>query len=74
MIPVEASFVEWRKNPEYVEAYDALEDEFSRATATIEAKVDTENRTLGARPCHGLLQAPRDRFCRLREGREPDLY
>jgi hypothetical protein len=31
MIPVEESFAAWRKEPEYVEAYNALEDEFSLA-------------------------------------------
>lgn len=38
MIPVEESFVEWRKDPRYVEAYEALEEEFSLATALIEAR------------------------------------
>jgi ribosome-binding protein aMBF1 (putative translation factor) len=38
MIPVEESFAEWRKDPSYVEAYDALEDEFSLAAALIEAR------------------------------------
>jgi ribosome-binding protein aMBF1 (putative translation factor) len=38
MIPVEVSFAEWRKDPNYVEAYDALEDEFSLAAALIEAR------------------------------------
>ena len=33
MIPVEESFRVWREDPEYVKAYDALEDEFSLATA-----------------------------------------
>lgn len=28
MIPVEEVFAEWLKEPEYVNAYDALEDEF----------------------------------------------
>ncbi|HEV8031339.1 MAG TPA: helix-turn-helix transcriptional regulator [Stellaceae bacterium] len=37
-IPVEESFAEWRKDPKYVEAYDALEDEFSLAAALIEAR------------------------------------
>ena len=27
MIPVEESFAEWRKDPNYVEAYDALESD-----------------------------------------------
>jgi ribosome-binding protein aMBF1 (putative translation factor) len=38
MIPVEESFAEWRKDPEYVKAYDALEDEFALAAAMIEAR------------------------------------
>jgi hypothetical protein len=37
-IPVEESFAEWRKDPKYVEAYDALEDEFSLAAALIEGR------------------------------------
>jgi hypothetical protein len=35
MIPVEECFVAWRKDPKYVEAYNALEDEFSLAEAMI---------------------------------------
>ena len=38
MVPVEESFAEWRKDPNYVEAYDALEDEFSLAATLIEAR------------------------------------
>ena len=38
MIPVEESFRAWREDPEYVKAYDALEDEFSLAAAMIEAR------------------------------------
>src|SRR5260370_15130100 len=38
MIPVEESFAAWRKEPEYVKAYDALDDEFSLAAAMIEAR------------------------------------
>jgi ribosome-binding protein aMBF1 (putative translation factor) len=38
MIPVEEAFAEWRKNPDYVEAYEALEDEFALAAAMIEAR------------------------------------
>ena len=38
MIPVEESFAAWRKDPEYVKAYNALEDEFSLAKAMIEAR------------------------------------
>lgn len=38
MIPVEESFAEWRKDPNYVEAYNALADEFALAAAMIEAR------------------------------------
>ena len=35
LIPVEESVAEWRKDPEYVKAYNALEDEFSLAAEMI---------------------------------------
>jgi ribosome-binding protein aMBF1 (putative translation factor) len=38
MIPVEESFAAWRKDPKYVAAYNALEDEFSLAAVIIEAR------------------------------------
>jgi hypothetical protein len=38
MIPVEESFAAWRKDPEYVKAFNALEEEFSLAKAMIEAR------------------------------------
>jgi hypothetical protein len=34
---VEESFAAWRKDPEYEKAYNALEEEFTLATAMIEA-------------------------------------
>ena len=37
-IPVEEVFAEWRKDPEYVAAYDALEEEFGLAAALIQAR------------------------------------
>jgi ribosome-binding protein aMBF1 (putative translation factor) len=39
-IPVEEVFREWRKDPEFVAAYDALEDEFAVASALIKARGD----------------------------------
>src|SRR3954452_19365384 len=39
-IPVEESFAAWRKDPNYVKAYNVLEDEFSLAAAMIKARVD----------------------------------
>lgn len=38
LIPVEEAFTEWRRDPAYVKAYDALEDEFALAKAMIEAR------------------------------------
>ena len=40
MIPVEKSFAEWRKDPDYVKAYNALEDEFSLAAEMIRARAN----------------------------------
>jgi len=37
-IPVESLVDEWRKDPEFIKAYDALEEEFSLASALIEAR------------------------------------
>jgi hypothetical protein len=39
-IPVERSFAEWRKDPKYVEAFEALEGEFSFAATLIESLTD----------------------------------
>ena len=38
MIPLEEAIAEWRKDPEYVKAYEALEEEFSLAAAMIQAR------------------------------------
>ena len=37
-IPVEEAAKEWMKNPEFVAAYNALEDEFAVAAALIKAR------------------------------------
>jgi transcriptional regulator with XRE-family HTH domain len=37
---VEEAFREWRKDPKFVAAYDALEDEFAVASALIKARGD----------------------------------
>ncbi len=37
-IPVQEAFEEWKKNPKFMAAYDALEDEFALAGALIEAR------------------------------------
>jgi ribosome-binding protein aMBF1 (putative translation factor) len=41
-IPVEESFKEWKKNPKYVAAYDALESEFALASAMIKARAEAD--------------------------------
>ena len=38
MIPVEEAFADWRKDPAYIKAYNALEDEFSLAATMIKAR------------------------------------
>lgn len=37
-IPAREVFAEWRKDPEYMAAYDALEDEFALASLIIGAR------------------------------------
>ncbi len=41
-IPVEEAFREWHKDPDYVAAYEAIEDEFAVASALIKARADAE--------------------------------
>jgi ribosome-binding protein aMBF1 (putative translation factor) len=41
-IPVEESFEQWKKDPNYVVAYDALESEFALASAMIKARSDAD--------------------------------
>ncbi len=38
MTTIDALHAEWLKNPDYVEAYEGLEDEFPLAAAIIEAR------------------------------------
>jgi ribosome-binding protein aMBF1 (putative translation factor) len=40
MIPVETAFADWRKDPRYRKAYNALEEEFSLATTVIRARAN----------------------------------
>ena len=37
-IPVEKTFAKWRKDPEYIAAYEALAEEFALADALIKAR------------------------------------
>ncbi len=41
-IPAAEAFKEWRKDPEYVAAYDALEEEFVLASALVKARGDAD--------------------------------
>ena len=41
-IPVEESFKQWKKDPKYVAAYNALEAEFSLASALIKARAEAD--------------------------------
>lgn len=41
-IPVEESFKQWKKDPKYVAAYDALGAEFALASAMIKARADAD--------------------------------
>ena len=41
-IPAKVLFDEWRKDPEYVAAYDALEEEFALASAVIGARAHAD--------------------------------
>ena len=40
-IPVEEAIARWRKDPEYMKAYDELEEEFALVSALIKARADS---------------------------------
>jgi hypothetical protein len=42
-IPAEESFKQWKKDPKYVAAYDALETEFTLASEMIKARATAES-------------------------------
>jgi ribosome-binding protein aMBF1 (putative translation factor) len=41
-IPAEDSFKQWKKDPKYVAAYNALEEEFALSSAMIKARADAD--------------------------------
>jgi ribosome-binding protein aMBF1 (putative translation factor) len=41
-IPVEEAFARWKKDPEFVAAYDALEEEFALAASLIKARAEAD--------------------------------
>jgi hypothetical protein len=51
MIPAEESFAEWHKDPEYVKAYDALEEEFVLAAADVRLSRRRQGKTQPPRCC-----------------------
>lgn len=65
-IPVEESFAEWRKDPEYVAAYDALEEEFALASALIRARGHADMTQEQVAAAMGTTQAA---IARLESGR-----
>ncbi|MBI2431851.1 MAG: helix-turn-helix transcriptional regulator [Candidatus Hydrogenedentes bacterium] len=65
-IPVERAFKQWRQDPEYVAAYDALEDEFALASALISARAQAEMTQEQVAQAMGTTQAA---VARLESGR-----
>ena len=67
IIPVETSFEEWRKDPGYVEAYDALEEEFALARLFIDART---NAGLSQRQLASRMETSQSYIARLEGGKE----
>lgn len=65
-IPVSKAFARWREDPEYVAAYNALEDEFALATALIRARGDADMTQEQVAAAMGTTQAA---VARLESGR-----
>ena len=56
-IPAEESFREWKKDPKYVAAYEALESEFALASALIEARSEADMTQEDVAQAMGTTQA-----------------
>ena len=65
-IPVEESFAEWRKDPDYVEGYEALEQEYALADALIRARAEADMTQEQVAKAMGTTQAV---VARLESGR-----
>jgi ribosome-binding protein aMBF1 (putative translation factor) len=65
-IPVEEAFVDWRKDPAYGAAYDALEEEFVLAAALIKARGNADMTQEDVAVAMGTTQAV---IARLESGR-----
>jgi ribosome-binding protein aMBF1 (putative translation factor) len=56
-IPVAETFAKWRTDPDYVAAYDALEEEFALAAALIEARAQADMTQEDVAKAMGTTQA-----------------
>lgn len=65
-IPAAETFARWRKDPAYVAAYDALEEEFQLAAALIKARGDADMTQEDVAKAMGTTQAV---IARLESGR-----
>ena len=65
-IPVEESFAEWDKDPEYRAAYDALEEEFALASQIIGARAHANLSQAELAACMNTSQSA---IARLESGR-----
>ncbi len=68
LIPVQNSFREWRKDPDYVAAYAALEEEFALASALIKARSEAGLTRQQVATAMGTTQAV---VARLESGKVP---
>lgn len=64
--PVAEAFREWRKDPEYIAAYEALEEEFALADALIRARSEADMTQEQVARAMGTTQAA---VARLESGR-----
>ena len=65
-IPVEESFKRWKKDPQYVAAYESMAEEFGLASALIEARSNADMTQAQVAKAMGTTQAV---IARLESGR-----
>ena len=65
-IPVEESFKQWKKDPKYVAAYNALDEDFALASAMMKARADADMTQEQVAKAMGTTQAV---IARLESGR-----
>jgi ribosome-binding protein aMBF1 (putative translation factor) len=56
-IPVDEAFARWRKNPAFVAAYDALEEEYALASSLIKARSEADMTQTQVAEAMGTTQA-----------------